>query len=113
MSQREEAATHPQGTALMSSTPLSSTYNQGGRHHLLHALFERIGLSLTEEIRSRAPGGATLETIAFTNQPETGTGSGPDARISADFTYLFGVKTIRGTVDVEQLRAHLKALGKG
>ncbi|MFD6952958.1 MULTISPECIES: hypothetical protein [unclassified Nocardiopsis] len=42
-----------------------------------------------------------------------GTGSVPDARISADFTYLFEVKTARGTVDEKQLRAHLKALGEG
>ncbi|WP_435111751.1 hypothetical protein [Nocardiopsis synnemataformans] len=99
----------------MSFTPLFSTYRQGENRitSSMLAVFERVGLSLTEEILSRASGESTLETVAFTNQPATGAGSVPDARISADFTYLFEVKTARGTVDEKQLRAHLKALGEG
>ncbi|WP_285732728.1 hypothetical protein [Nocardiopsis sp. ATB16-24] len=54
-----------------------------------------------------------MKTVAFTNQPATGTGSIPDARISADFTYLPDVKIAHGTVDEKQLRAHLKTLVEG
>ena len=99
----------------ISSTPLFSTYRQGENRitSSILAVFERVGLSLTEEILSRASSESTLETVAFTNQPATGTNLVPDARISADFTYLFEVKTARGTVDEKRLRTHLKVLGAG
>ncbi|WP_306366446.1 hypothetical protein [Nocardiopsis sp. CC223A] len=99
----------------MSSTPLFSTYRQGENRvtSSMLAVFERIGLSLVEEILAKASGEATLETVTFTNQPKTAKGSVPDARISADFTYLFEVKTARGTVRAKQLRCHLANLGEG
>ncbi|WP_150244119.1 hypothetical protein [Nocardiopsis quinghaiensis] len=99
----------------MSSTPLFSTYRQGENRvtSSMLAVFERIGLSLVEEILAKASGEATLETVTFTNQPKAGKGSVPDARISADFTYLFEVKTVRGTVGAKQLRCHLANLKEG
>ncbi|MGW8439205.1 hypothetical protein ACWGKS_29015 [Nocardiopsis sp. NPDC055879] len=99
----------------MSSTPLFSTYRQGENRvtSSMLAVFERIGLSLVEEILAKASGEATLETVTFTNQPKAGKGSVPDARISAGFTYLFEVKTVRGTADTQQLRGHLANLEEG
>ncbi|WP_042285195.1 hypothetical protein [Nocardiopsis alba] len=99
----------------MSFTPLFSTYRQGENRvtSSMLAVFERLGLSLVEEILAKASGEATLETVTFTNQPKAGKGSVPDARISGDFTYLFEVKTDRGTVDTQQLRGHLENLEEG
>ncbi|GAA1119892.1 hypothetical protein NE857_26345 [Nocardiopsis exhalans] len=99
----------------MSSTPLFSTYRQSENRvtSSMLAVFERIGLSLVEEILAKASGEATLETVTFTNQPKAGKGSVPDARISADFTYLLEVKTVRGTVDARQLRGHVENLEEG
>ncbi|MEU3308419.1 hypothetical protein [Nocardiopsis sp. NPDC006832] len=99
----------------MSSTPLFSTYRQGENRvtSSMLAVFERIGLSLVEEILAKASGEATLETVTFTNQPKANKGSVPDTRISADFTYLFEVMTVRGTVDAQQLESHLENLEEG
>jgi hypothetical protein len=99
----------------VSSTPLFSTYRQGENRvtSSMLAVFERIGLSLVEEILAKASGEATLETVTFTNQPKANKGSVPDARISADFTYLFEVKTVRGAVDAQQLHSHLANLAAG
>lgn len=97
----------------MPSTPLFSTYSQGENRvtSSMLAVFERVGLSLTETILARASGESTLETVVFTNQPATGKGTVPDARISADFTYLFEVKTVRNAVqDPIQLTGHLEHL---
>ena len=46
----------------MTSTPLFSTYRQGENHVTLSmlAVFERVGLSLTETILARALGEPTL-----------------------------------------------------
>ncbi|WP_211717849.1 hypothetical protein [Nocardiopsis sp. MG754419] len=97
----------------MPSTPLFSTYSQGENRvtSSMLAVFERAGLSLTETILAKASGESTLETVVFTNQPATGQGTIPDARIAADFTYLFEVKTARNAIqDPKQLTGHLKRL---
>ncbi len=97
----------------MTSTPLFSTYSQGENRVTSStlAVFERVGLSLTETILARASGESTLETVVFTNQPAANKGTVPDARIAADFTYLFEVKTARNAIqDLKQLTGHLKRL---
>lgn len=97
----------------MPSTPLFSTYRQGENRvtSSMLAVFERVGLSVTETILARASGESTLETVVFTNQHSTGKGIVPDARIAADFTYLFEVKTTRNAIqDPEQLTGHLQFL---
>lgn len=97
----------------MPSTPLFSSYSQGENRvtSSVMAVFERVGLSLTETILARASGESTLETVVFTNQFSTGRGTVPDARIAADFTYLFEVKTARNAVkDPGQITGHLKLL---
>ncbi|MEU5859267.1 hypothetical protein ABZ799_28480 [Nocardiopsis dassonvillei] len=99
----------------MPSTPLFSTYSQGENRvtSSMLAVFERVGLSLTETILARASGESTLETVVFTNQHATGKGTIPDARIAADFTYLFEVKTVRNAIqDPKQLTGHLEHLNK-
>ncbi|MFC9085475.1 hypothetical protein [Nocardiopsis dassonvillei] len=84
----------------MSSTPLFSTYRQGETRATssMLAVFERVGLSLTERILAKASGESTLETVSFTNQLSTSEGTVPDARIAADFTYLFEVKTVPNAI---------------
>ncbi|MDT0330582.1 hypothetical protein, partial [Nocardiopsis lambiniae] len=51
----------------VSCTPLFSTYRQGGNRvtSSMLAVFERIGLSLVEEILAKASDEATLETVCF------------------------------------------------
>lgn len=99
----------------MPSTPLFSTYSQGENRvtSSMLAVFERVGLSLTETILAWASGESTLETVLFANQYSTGEGTVPDARIAADFTYLFEVKTARNAIkDLEQLTGHLEHLNE-
>ncbi|NYH51418.1 hypothetical protein HNR06_001007 [Nocardiopsis arvandica] len=99
----------------MPSTPLFSTYSQGENRvtSSMLAVFERVGLSLTETILAWASGESTLETVLFTNQYSTGQGTVPDARIAAEFTYLFEVKTARNAIKgSKQLTGHLKLLGE-
>lgn len=74
------------------------------------AVFERIGLSLLEDLLAAASGESALQMVAFTNQPAGHGASIPDARISARFSYWFEVKTARNAVREHQLREHLKSL---
>ncbi|WP_304451424.1 hypothetical protein [Nocardiopsis sp. YSL2] len=99
----------------MSSTPLFSTYSHGENRvtSSMLAVFERVGLSLTERILAKASGESTLEMVSFINQPSTGEGTVPDARIAADFIYLFEVKTVPNAIkDRIQITGHLEHLDK-
>jgi len=55
----------------MAKNPLFSTYRQGENRvtSSMLAVFERIDLSLLEEILAAAAGEASLEMVSFTNQP--------------------------------------------
>ena len=73
------------------------------------AVFERIDLALVERLLGAASGESELQMVSFRNQ-DAGDKSVPDARISADFRYLFEVKTEREWVDADQLQRHLTSL---
>ncbi len=96
----------------MSKGPLFSTYRQGENRVTasMLAVLERIDLALLERLLGAASGESELQMVSFRNQI-AGTGSVPDAGISAHFNYLFEVKTTREAVGVRQLRAHLGSLG--
>ena len=96
----------------MSKGPLFSTYRQGENRVTasMLAVFERIDLALVERLLGAASGESELQMVEFRNQ-DAGDESVPDASISADFRYLFEVKTERtSAVDETQLRNHLTSL---
>lgn len=97
----------------MAKNPLFSTYRQGENRvtSSMLAVFERIDLSLLEEILAAAAGEASLQMVTFTNQPPSKGRSVPDARVSAQFAYWFEVKTTRNALDAHQLAEHLTNLG--
>ena len=95
--------------------PLFSTY-RGGENRVtssLIAVFERIDIHLVERVVASALAEANVTMLTFTNQV-TKSGPGhhtvPDAAISANFRWLFEVKTERGTLTKQQLAGHLKHL---
>jgi len=89
---------------------LFSTYRQGENRvtSSVIAVFERIGLGLVERLLGAAAGESALELVTFRNQVGRTPGSVPDAEISANFRFLFEVKTERDQVRQEQLLAHLR-----
>jgi hypothetical protein len=94
----------------VAKTSLFSTYRQGENRvtSSMLAVFERIDPSVVERILASATGESSLSFITFTNQLVGKPGSVPDASISANFQYLFEVKTTRNAVNREQLRRHLQ-----
>ena len=98
----------------MSKGPLFSTYRQGENRVTasMLAVFERIDLALVERLLGAASGESELQMVSFRNQV-SGPASVPDASISAQFNYLFEVKTERDHVQMGQLRGHLRSLGVG
>jgi hypothetical protein len=97
----------------MGHQPLFSTYRTGENRvtSSMLAVFQRIDLSLVERLLGAASGESSLGMITFTNQVAlTGTASVPDAAVSANFRYLFEVKTVRNAVRVSQIQAHLEIL---
>ena len=101
----------------MPRNPLFSTYRTGENRvtSSTMAVFERIDLSLVQELLETATAGAgELRTVSFQNQVTIGDAV-PDARISARFTWWFETKTVRGAYVSEghgrrQVRAHAKQL---
>lgn len=79
------------------------------------AVFERIDLELVRGILASASGaGDELAAVSFTNQV-VGSGSVPDARIAARFSWWFETKTtancyVREGHDRDQVRAHAQML---
>lgn len=96
----------------MRKNPLFSTYRQGENRvtSSMLAVFERIDLSLLQELLAGASGETSLQMVTFTNQPPGKGASVPDGRISARFSYWFEVKTARNALHLEQLREHLSNL---
>ncbi|WP_145968914.1 hypothetical protein [Streptomyces hyaluromycini] len=101
----------------MSRNPLFSTYRTGENRvtSSTMAVFERIDLTLVQELLETATAGAgELPTVTFQNQV-TVSETVPDARISARFTWWFETKTVRGAYQSEghgrsQVRSHAKQL---
>jgi len=91
---------------------LFSTYRQGENRvtSSMIAVFERIGLGLVERLLGAAAGESALELVTFRNQVGRTPGSVPDAEMSANFRFLFEVKTERDQVQREQLLAHVRGL---
>ncbi len=88
----------------MPLNPLFSTYRAGENRvtSSLIAVFERIDIHLVERIVAAALAETTVTMLTFTNQatkPGPGTHTVPDAAISANFRWLFEVKTVRGKPD--------------
>lgn len=100
----------------MSST-LFSTYATGENRVTATtlAVFERIDLNLVKSILATASGaGDELGGVNFRNQV-VGKGHVPDGVISANFSWMFETKTVRGQYDSEghsrsQLRAHAASI---
>jgi hypothetical protein len=75
------------------------------------AVFERVGLDLTEQILANALGEAALDLASFASQPSAGGKGVPDAEIKARFRYLIETKITPnqygGTKPDAQLGRHL------
>ncbi len=74
------------------------------------AVFERIDIGIVERLLSAATGESALPFVSFANQIAVKDGSVPDAAISANFRYLFEVKTARNALERGQLEQHLEHL---
>ena len=96
----------------MPKNPLFSSYRTGENRVTasILAVLERIDLGVVERLLSAATGEATLPLVSFQNQVAAKDGSVPDAGISANFRYLFEVKTARHALKTEQLQEHLDHL---
>jgi hypothetical protein len=99
------------------ANPLLSTYS-GGENRVTAstlAVFERVGLSIVQELLEAATGiGPELTTVTYTNQ-DVGDGSVPDAVIAARFRWIFETKTVPGAYSADghgrhQLRGHANQL---
>src|SRR4051812_47537303 len=99
----------------MTKNPLFSTYRQGENRvtSSMLAVFERIDVSLLEQLLAAAAGETSLQLVSFTNQPGGAGASIPDALIQARFAYWFEVKTARDALHRKQLDEHLKCLAGG
>ena len=88
--------------------PLFSTYQQGENRVTAStlAVLQRLGLHLTERILGGLLGEADLTLVRFIPLPATHGPGNPDGEISAQFRFLFEVKTTPGALD----SAHAAAL---
>ena len=96
----------------MSTQSIFSSYH-GGENRVtstMLAVFERLGLGLTERILAAATEDPSLGLASFSDQPSSGGAGVPDGEIRASFRYLIEIKTIPNAVSVEQLRRHLHRL---
>jgi hypothetical protein len=96
----------------MPKNPLFSSYRTGENRVTasIMAVLERIDLGVVERLLSAATGEATLPLVSFQNQVVAKDLSVPDAGISANFRYLFEVKTAPHALNAKQLKNHLKHL---
>jgi hypothetical protein len=99
----------------VSKNPLFSTYKQGENRvtSSMLAVFERIDVSLLEQLLAAATGETSFQMVSFTNQPAGVGDSVPDALIQARFAYWFEVKTALNALRYKQLDEHLKSLDTG
>ena len=97
---------------VMSTQSIFSSYRSGENRvtSTMLAVFERVGLGLTERILAAATEDSALGLTTFSNQPSSGGAGVPDGEIRASFRYLIETKTTPNAVSVEQLRRHLRRL---
>jgi len=96
----------------MSTESIFSSY-RGGENRVtstMLAVFERVGLGLTERIFAAATEDSSLGLASFSNQPSSGGAGMPDGEIRASFRYLIETKTTPSAISVDQLRRHLRRL---
>jgi hypothetical protein len=74
------------------------------------AVFERLDLSILEQILGAASEESSLQLVSFDLVQPEGAGTVPDGRIAASFKYLFEVKTVYAGLRREQLEGHLTKL---
>jgi hypothetical protein len=74
------------------------------------AVLRSLALSRTERLLQAMIGETKDDLLLFEDQPQGGSGSVPDARISAAFRIDVETKTSRGCVDANQLNNHLEGL---
>ncbi|MBY5162087.1 hypothetical protein [Salsipaludibacter albus] len=98
------------------TSPLFSTYRQGENRVSAStlAVFERLGIDLVGRILGAALEQPEMELVAYKTQPSRGGAGVPDGEMTANFRFLFEVKTQRGGITtpahVHQLRRHLDRL---
>ena len=83
----------------MTTFSIFSTY-RGGENRMtssMLAVFQRVGLDITERILANAIGEAALELVTFASQPSAGSAGVPDAELKASFRYLIETKVVPNT----------------
>ena len=94
--------------------PLFSRYSQGENRVTasILAVFERISFALVERILQILCETPEQSLLTIKNQIRLGKDaeSIPDGVIQASFSYLLETKVVPGTVDLKQLKSHLKCL---
>lgn len=74
------------------------------------AVFQRLELSLLEQLLGAATGESSFQLVAFSNQPRGSGDSVPDALMSARFDLWFETKTEQNQLKVKQIQEHYKNL---
>lgn len=99
----------------MANSPLFSTYRSGENRvtSSTMAVFQRLELSLLEQLLSAVAQESALQLVAFANQPAGKGASVPDARMSARFDYWFETKTVPNALSAKQIGEHCKNLTEG
>ena len=96
----------------MSPQSIFSSY-RGGENRVtstMLAVFERVGLGLTERIIAAAAEDSALALASFTSQPSSGGAGVPDGEIKSSFRYLIETKTAANALSTDQLLRHLRRL---
>ena len=100
----------------MPESSIFSTY-RGGENRVtssMLAVFERVGLGITERVLANALGEAAFGLVSFASQPSAGGSGVPDAEIKARFRYLIETKITSNQYNSakpdSQLRRHLSRL---
>lgn len=78
----------------MAGSSIFSTY-RGGENRVtssMLAVFEKVGLDITERVLANALGEAALNLVSFASQPSAGGSGVPDAEIKSRFRYLIETK---------------------
>lgn len=96
------------------SSPLFSTYSQGENRvtSTILAVFERLSFTIVEQILQSIIEDSSIDLVSFKNQPKADD-SIPDAQISASFSYWIETKVVPDSLEIGQIKKHLKLLEKG
>lgn len=103
----------------MTNTSIFSTY-KGGENRVtssMLAVFQRVGIDITEQILAKAIEESALGLVTFASQPSAGSVGVPDAELKASFHYLIETKVVPNTYQSQnpnaQLTRHLARLTGG